>query len=476
MATRKNDHAQTGRVSNLQYVKRERVRTSSDHASSDHAASNHDMQPRGVSPAKLTQAGTRHSASEPIENESELHQHVREQRKRPNRLALAALIACVVVLAAAGAWFFMLRAVTITVNGESYTTRVGTSLEEFLDDHDYFDAVAGRLLSVSGTVISDDGGNSSTVIYNGDVLSADEAAQTRLHEGDVIEVEDGTDAVEDSTVVTVEVAPGIEKEEGGAVQYVSQWGIAGKKTVTTGEVSGETVEEVIEEPVDMVVSSINPSPSDGNKYIALTFDDGPSSYTSQILEILEEKGVKATFFNLGSNAENYPDECKAIVDAGQELASHTMAHKNLLNIDRESLRSEIANAAAALEEASGVKTQMIRAPYGAFTDVEWGRTGDLISCNVLWNIDTLDWELPGADVITWRVLSKAYNGAIVLMHDGGGDRSQTVEALPDIIDGLLDDGYELVTVSELLELDGRVPEDVINGTVTMPDDATLPDV
>ena len=117
---------------------------------------------------------------------------------------------------------------------------------------------------------------------------------------------------------------------------------------------------------------------------------------------------------------------------------------------------------------------MIRAPYGAFTATEWARSADLISCNVLWNIDTLDWKLPGASSITNNVLTNAYNGAIALMHDGGGNRSQDVEALPAIIDGLRADGYELVTVSELMELDGRFPEDVVNGTVEMPEDAVLP--
>ncbi len=133
-----------------------------------------------------------------------------------------------------------------------------------------------------------------------------------------------------------------------------------------------------------------------------------------------------------------------------------------------------ASAADAIEQASGVRPQMIRAPYGAFTATEWARSADLISCNVLWNIDTLDWKLPGASSITNNVLTNAYNGAIALMHDGGGNRSQDVEALPAIIDGLRADGYELVTVSELMELDGRFPEDVVNGTVEMPEDAVLP--
>lgn len=257
---------------------------------------------------------------------------------------------------------------------------------------------------------------------------------------------------------------------------MSQWGKPGKKRVKKGETSGETVDvETIEKAQDMVVSSANMKPS-GGKYVALTFDDGPSSYTPKILKILKEKNAKATFFNLGEQAKSNQSGSKAVVDAGMELASHTMAHRNLPNCDRDTLRSEITKAFDALDQATGTKVQMIRAPYGAFTSAEWARAGDLISCNVLWNIDTLDWERPGAAAITSAVLNHAYNGAIILMHDGGGNREQDVEALPDIIDGLREKGYELVTVSELMKLDGSIPDDVINGTVSMPDDAVLPKV
>ena len=249
---------------------------------------------------------------------------------------------------------------------------------------------------------------------------------------------------------------------------------AGKKLVWTGAQSGETVDhEVLEPAVDMVVSAYNARPQGSKKYIALTFDDGPSSYTKDILAILQRYGAKATFFNLGTQVD---EDSKAVLDAGCELASHTNQHMNLPDCDRDTLRSEITSAFDAIEGAAEFRPQMMRAPYGAFTSAEWARAGDLISCNVLWNIDTLDWKLPGASAITDEVLSNAYNGAIVLMHDGGGNRAQDVEALPGIIEGLQAAGYELVTVSELMKTDGRFPEDVINGTVKMPEDADLPEV
>ncbi len=397
------------------------------------------------------------------------------RRPRLSKAVVVAVAAVALVIGSASAWYFLLRDVAISVNGEQVVARVNAPLAEVLEEHDYFGAVPGRLLSVGGNVIEERGGEPCAVSRQGEQLAPEQVEGARIQEGDVFTVADGTDTEEASTEETQEIAPGIHRETGGAIQFVSQWGKAGSKRVKTGEVSGETAEEVLEEPQDMVVSSVNPRPSSG-KYVALTFDDGPSSYTPQILEILKEKGVRATFFNLGSQAQSNPSGSRAIVEAGQELASHTMAHRNLPTVDRDTLRSEISTAADALSEASGTHPQMIRAPYGAFGDTEWARSGDLISCNVLWNVDTCDWERPGADAIRAEAVNSAFNGAIILMHDGGGNREQTVAALPGIIDDLRAKGYEFVTVSELMSMDDRIPEDVANGTVSMPEEAVLPSV
>lgn len=464
----KSEHVQVGRATNLHYG------TGRVHAGHVPHSGNAKTAPH----LTFSEQPKRFSARERVERSEAFKARLRRPRRTPrlpNRKVLLAALVCVLVIVGAGAWFFCLRDVTVTVNGTPVTVRVGTPLRTVLDDNNQFGAVPGRLLSVGGNVISEDGGNPSTVSQDGTELSQEQIESARVQDGEEFTVANGTDAEEPSKEETVTMAPGVQKESGGAIQYVSQWGKAGKKRVKTGETSGETVDvEVLEEAQDMIVSSRNPSPADG-KYVALTFDDGPSKYTPQILDILKEKGAKATFFNLGSQAQGNPEGSKAVVDAGQELASHTMAHQNLPKADRDTLRSEITSAASALKDASGEDVQMIRAPYGAFTDVEWARAGDLISCNVLWNIDTLDWKRPGADVIQASALKGVRSGSIILMHDGGGNREQTVEALPGIIDSLHDQGYELVTVSELMKLDGNFPKDVVKGSVSMPDDATLPD-
>lgn len=397
------------------------------------------------------------------------------QPGNPRTPLIAAVVALVVLgaIALGVGYQFFWRNIDITVNGEPVSVHIRTDAATLLEDNDYFGAKPGRLLSVSGKELEKDGGDRCTLEVNGESVASKDFASLEIKEGSTLTVKDGGDTTEKHTEKTVEIAPELTTEGTGAIQFVSQWGKNGRKTVWTGKQSGETVDkEVVEEPTNMVISYLNPNPQDGKKYIALTFDDGPSSYTSEILAILKEYGVKATFFNLGTNASSMS---ATVVADGHEMASHTNSHANLPECDRDTLRSEISTAFDSIEEASGERVQMIRAPYGAFTTVEWARAADLISCNVLWNIDTLDWELPGADAITDTVLSQAFNGAIALMHDGGGDRSQDIEALPDIIEGLQDAGYELVTVSELMELDGRFPEDVINGTVKMPKSAVLPE-
>lgn len=435
---------------------------------------------RVVSHATAPHTGTR-QVTAPLRTASPYQQQGgagRPPRRRQNGLpaAFALLAGLAVVLGAGALWWFVLRTVPVTVNAQELNVHEGVSVQQLLDDNDAFGVSAGNLVSVGGNLITEGGGTRATVTVNGEEIPADQFASRGLMSGDTLEVGNGTDVQEDYDESTESLAPGLQTDGTGAIQFVSQWGQPGEKKVWTGKESGEKVDkEVTKNPVDMVISYINPKPQDGKKYVALTFDDGPSQYTGKILDILKEKGVHATFYNLGQNAESNAALSKRVVDEGHEMASHTNQHMNLPNEDRDSLRNEITSAADRIEQASGYRPQMIRAPYGAFTTVEWGRAADLISCNVLWNIDTLDWKRPGADAITQAVLSNAYNGAIVLMHDGGGDRTQDIEALPGIIDGLKDAGYKLVTVKELMKLDGRFPDDVVNGTVKVPDGAVLPE-
>ena len=199
------------------------------------------------------------------------------------------------------------------------------------------------------------------------------------------------------------------------------------------------------------------------KVIALTFDDGPSpNPTPQILDILKEKNIKATFFMIGQNLKNFPQIGKQVVADGHAIGNHTWHHWNRPMNEFTAAR-EINDTAALLYKTTGVKTSLFRPPNGFLSNglAAYARKQDDVV--ILWSIDSGDWRKRGVSVegLVNHVLQKAKPGAIVLMHDGSGIStvglasslgSLTVDALPKMIDELKKQGYEFVSVPELLQM------------------------
>lgn len=189
------------------------------------------------------------------------------------------------------------------------------------------------------------------------------------------------------------------------------------------------------------------------KMIALTFDDGPSpTFTPQVLDILKKNHVKATFFVIGREAGKYPDIIKRITAEGNEIANHTYNHKNFRQLTNEELRQELLQAESVILETVGFKPKLFRPPGGYYNEQVVQVSKELGYKVVLWSWEqqTGDWTNPGTYTIIRRVLNNAASGNIVVFHDRGGNRSQTVRALQPIIDGLKDKGYKMVSVSEML--------------------------
>ncbi|MFF1381835.1 polysaccharide deacetylase family protein [Streptomyces sp. NPDC058308] len=185
--------------------------------------------------------------------------------------------------------------------------------------------------------------------------------------------------------------------------------------------------------------------------VALTFDDGPlPPYTGQVLDILERYGVPGTFFCVGMNARAYPEEVARMREQGHTVANHTWSHPMLPELDHGQLREQLERTQDALSEAGGGPvSRLFRPPYGARTPEVLGWLAETASQVVLWDVAPDDWAMPGADTIAGLILDSVRPGSVILLHDGGGDRSQTVAALPAVIEGLLADGYRFVTVDEL---------------------------
>ncbi|RVU98154.1 polysaccharide deacetylase family protein [Coriobacteriales bacterium OH1046] len=396
--------------------------------------------------------------------------------KRGRGWAIAlSVLAAAAVLGFGGYHLWLHRDVRVYVNGVPVDIRYRSSFGEICDEAGVVPE-AGDLYSIAGNLIATGGGGPFTVSLDGVELSEAQLDAVEVEGGESFTVRDGDDAVEDSEVVERITAPRlVPAERLAAVTYVSQWGANGIDRVRVGAVSGEEIlEEVVQEPRDCVLASVNPVPSDGRRLVCLTFDDGPSPYTAQVLQILEEKGACATFFVLGSNVGPWSDAIQGLEAAGCEVMSHTMNHRNHYATTSDETYRETADAFAALRDCAGVYTSVIRPPYGNWNEHCWISSRGTMSASVIWNVDSRDWELPGADAIVENCTSGIENGDIILLHDGGGDRSQDIEALPRIIDILREQGFELVTLSELMDADDRIPDEAARQYAPMPEDCAWP--
>ena len=185
--------------------------------------------------------------------------------------------------------------------------------------------------------------------------------------------------------------------------------------------------------------------------IALTFDDGPHpKYTPQILDILKEYGIKATFFCVGTNVELYPALVERIAAEGHELGNHTHHHNHVLKMSTADLRTDIGACSEALERTIGRPTRFFRPPEGVCNDAVKKICSELGMTVVMWSVDTRDWAHPTVAEICKNVRTNTRNGSIILMHDFIGKNSPTPEALRQIIPMLQALGFEFVTVSQLL--------------------------
>ena len=183
--------------------------------------------------------------------------------------------------------------------------------------------------------------------------------------------------------------------------------------------------------------------SRAHREVALTFDDGPSAYTPEVLRILSDHDVPGTFFVIGEQVPSYSALVSRIVRTGNEVANHSLSHEEGPGY------SSLQRTQGLIKGASGYEPCAFRPPYGYEPNSTYEAAQALGLVSVLWDVDTWDWQRPGAHAIYARATA-VRPGSIVLMHDGGGDRSQTVAALPGIIENLRSRGYRLVTITRLM--------------------------
>ena len=185
--------------------------------------------------------------------------------------------------------------------------------------------------------------------------------------------------------------------------------------------------------------------------VYLTFDDGPGVYTPEILSELEAKGAPATFFVLGEHAAQFPSLVQQEHAGGHGIGDHTWSHAALTELPPQQIRQELESTAVEIASLTGTRPTLWRPPYGAFNDTVTEIASSLGLSMRLWDVNPSDFDLPGTDVIVSRVVDNVSDGAIILLHDsspdGSEDRSQTVAALPTIIDTLRAAGYSFGSLS-----------------------------
>jgi len=313
----------------------------------------------------------------------------------------------------------------------------------------------GDLIDVNGAMLEAGGGMPGAYLLNG----AECWAGTLLRPGDAVGVRPGDDIVE-TIIVEDQLTPGpMEVRGSGSFVITRHQGEPARTTVSRGMVTGRVFGEVqrkAAKPLSVMRVQYRP----GGKKIVLTLDDGPSrTYTSDILDVLDEEGVPAVFFLLGASAAARPDLVKRIAREGHELANHGYSHTVDERSEQSYIEDEIARTAAVIEAAGGATTVWFRPP-GGILSAEIVRAAAAQGHRIaLWNVDSLDWRAArgrrGAEWIADRVLNPLPEpGSVLLFHDGGGNRSATVQALSTIIRTLKGEGYEFCTLSELAEAVG----------------------
>jgi peptidoglycan/xylan/chitin deacetylase (PgdA/CDA1 family) len=189
------------------------------------------------------------------------------------------------------------------------------------------------------------------------------------------------------------------------------------------------------------------------RQIALTFDDGPSPYTPEVLAALDRLDVPATFFVVGRQQEPFRSTMMAAIGRGHVIGDHTEGHRRLAALPAAEQFEELLAPLRGLVQFGLPRPQLFRPPYGSYDAITLEALRYLGMLMVLWSIDSRDYARPGAEQIADRVVAAARPGAIVLMHDGGGDRTQTIAAIPQIVRRLRAKHYRFVTVPRLLRDD-----------------------
>ena len=357
-----------------------------------------------------------------------------------SRWAVPAVVVSALVWVLLGPATQLGQAAFVSYNGIPLQITSGVSLDQAQEAWETRGTTVpreGAQLDVAGDVRSILGGEPAVAR----VADATVTSKYVLVDGAQVVEQRGQDVSEKLVKTTTDVPYETNVEGKGWVVTLVTKGASGVNEKMSGASSKRVVAEyVVKAPVNALIRKTT---TGGSKVVALTFDDGPDKWTAGILAVLAARDIPATFFVLGGNVTSQ-SQIQRLRDAGHEVGNHTWDHADLTKLSADQVRSEIQRT----DKVIGGSTY-VRPPGGAYNAMVAAVVGALGKKLVLWNVDTRDWENHNADAILANVKAETRPGSIILMHDGGGDRSATIAALPRVIDWLVSQGYGFATLDHL---------------------------
>jgi len=352
----------------------------------------------------------------------------------------------IVALALVVACFQLFGRVAVTLDGRRLLIRSGSTVAEAMRANRAPLPNGDLIGAVSGTVVGRGRGGAATVRVNGDPGSLG----STLFAHDFVVTERGRDTTEPIVVKREGIEIPVRVEGAGPLVRIVQPGAKGIAEIRVGAVSGQVVSRRVVTPaLPMVYRHMTPRIRRG-KLIALTFDDGPwPGQTERILQALKAEHVHATFFMIGSRVRSAPALARRVLAEGHVIGNHTEHHLQLGDQPFAVSLREITAAQSDIKNATGITPTWFRPPGGSVSRDVYRASAKLHLQLAMWNIDPRDWSRPGHQVILARVVGAAKPGGVVVMHDGGGDRNQTIWVLRKIIRGLRAKGYTFVTLDQM---------------------------
>lgn len=365
---------------------------------------------------------------------------------------LASLLACVALIA--GLLVGCSHDISVTYRTQKHEVAQDTGVATFVSQVDT-SAVSGNLVDVTGQLLATSKGEEPRYFVNGKKVPAN----TVLQNGDEVTADPGKNLVEKITYKKEEGHIGFKRSGSGPVVRVTKRGSNPYTTVAVGQQSGKKVAATGTHAKTSKGSAPEVSyvgyHNAADKVAVLTFDDGPNpDYTKKIVNVLNANGVKATFFMVGTEVKKYPEIAQYVADSGNQVALHSATHSRLAGERPSRVRHEMRKGKAEIKKATGVDVTWMRPPYGSVDGTVYDAMAQYNLKIGLWSIDTKDWSRPGTNHIVSVAKKYRFPGAILLMHDGGGNRAQTLHALPRIIASYKRAGYRFVTLEEYDKLIG----------------------